>query len=464
MISLKGGIILNNGHNDKPDRKRELDDFWNLEPFIKKKMISPKPQENTKNESFSVSPDVSRNIVTGGAEIEVSDGESVDSDEKITTITKFIPPFKGAPQDVPATPILEYCPENSLIHRVQIYSGESAYEYYADFLRDAEKYNDRTGKPCGRVPFFSYVPQYDQMNPAQLDYYFWWRENIRTGRVIPADISYIMLYIYEILNLHEILQAEFAQSQLVLLWREYGAKYPRLCTNLAEWITDYSFVRRLGPPEVSADMLESPYVFREFYLVFSPENPADFAGSLLKFCCSYNWCSSKFATPENRPLFETHVPQAITEVLRHFYCKGGFMSGMKFTDTKKIRDAYSGALCSYKIKFRVAFEYSSFSKSHDLRFIVGDMVKYSENKIRAHLGIKSRLGSLFSLPSEIRTVIDAYFEKALPKKNVRATVKEEPQEYDSLYDIPRRKLSLSEAERIEKISWETTGAESCIRR
>ena len=85
--------------------------------------------------------------------------------------------------------------------------------------------------------------------------------------------------------------------------------------------------------------------------------------------------------------------------------------------------------------------------------MVGDIIKYSETKLRAYFGVKSRM-SVYSVPVELRRIIDEYFAVSLPSKIQKK--QEEKHEYDALYDAPIKKLSLSNAAKIENESWKTT--------
>jgi hypothetical protein len=103
-------------------------------------------------------------------------------------------------------------------------------------------------------------------------------------------------------------------------------------------------------------------------------------------------------------------------------------------------------------------DYASFSRSHELRYIVSDILKYTENRLRGFLGIKSRL-TVYSLSTEMRKCIDAYCDASFPRK---PTVAHQPKSaesvptYEKLYDLPVSPLSLENAAEIEKSSWETT--------
>jgi hypothetical protein len=91
-----------------------------------------------------------------------------------------------------------------------------------------------------------------------------------------------------------------------------------------------------------------------------------------------------------------------------------------------------------------------------LRFIITDILKYAENRIRAHIGVKSRL-SVNILPDGIKRLADEYFATELPIRVAHASIPEEIPEYEKLYEPTSSGLSLASAAMIEELSWETTG-------
>lgn len=121
-----------------------------------------------------------------------------------------------------------------------------------------------------------------------------------------------------------------------------------------------------------------------------------------------------------------------------------------------MRDAYTGALCSFRNKRKLEVEYCSFSRSHEIRFLVTDLIKYTENRVRAVLGIRSRL-TVYALPNSIRAMADVALESVLPAVGAgQFKRKEAPAAYEKLYDLPRQPLSIAAAEAIEQQSWQTT--------
>lgn len=430
-------------NNNAISRKKQLDDFWDID-FITPKRHTP-PQERS-NCSETVEIKIS-SVLEDIADEKLYKDHKLSGDNSV--IHKLI-------SDVVETenPELEYSLENSLIHRVRIFKWKSNYSYYEKFYRDALALNDRRGCECERVGFFSYVPQYDQLNAAQLAYYLFFREEARKGVFLDADQSYILLYIYEIINLGEILDTSFGQSQLVALWNAYRNKYPKLNKSLIEWICDYSLIHRLSPPiGIDISSVAELATLKEFFIFQKGVDNVSYAEILLAFCTSYDYRTSKFAVGDALEIYETYIPMALGECVKR-WSVGGILANVGFNDCLLPRDAYSGALCSHRIKRRIEVEYCSFSRTNELRYLVGDIVKYSENKIRTHLGIKSRL-SCYSIDTEMKRLLDEFFENKLPRVR-RVRVKEKRQEYDVLYDLPNKPLSISDASKIEEDSWETT--------
>ena len=442
---------MSGGNGFKPSKK-ELDDFWNIDMIVPKK-ASPK-------KTLGNSPELVE--ITVSSALESLGNEQTVSSEKLSftggsgVIQRFIEPQSQGNADV-QEPELEYSPENSLIHKVKIFKWKNPYNFYDTFLRDAKRFlHEESTCDVERVSYFSYVPQYDQLSSRQMEYYIYFRSEARQGRFIDADYSYILLYIYEIINLGDLMDTQFGLSQLCSIWNAYRCKYPRINKLLVEWICDYSFINRLSPPkDIPISEIADVCSVKEFFVSYNRNDYSSYAIILLAFSSSYDYRTSKFYVGDTLPIFDKYVVQALSECVR--YLSGdSVLANVGFNDSHLFRDAYSGALCSHRIKRKIELQYCSFSRTNELRYLVGDIVKYSENKIRAYLGVKSRL-SCYSLDREIRGILDVFFKENLIKPK-RIPQKEKPQAYDVLYDLPKRPLSISEAARIEEESWDTTNS------
>lgn len=245
--------------NKKDGRAAELDRFWDIDALLPTRRV-PARSRNTEAEEVTVAaktPDA-----TDTSNMPLYHAEPLPppaKDQENTVVHPHEAPLLGtsvrrsvfpAPPPAPA-PILEYEPDSALLHRVSVYLPRSTHTYYDAFCRTAQALAKRRGSPAQPIPFFSYVPQYDQMTRAQLDWYLCLRDCIRKGVCPATDYSYLLLLAFEIINLAEHGNTTEGQATLVRLWQNYRAAYPQLSGYLPEWICDYSLIHRLPPPALS---------------------------------------------------------------------------------------------------------------------------------------------------------------------------------------------------------------------
>ena len=366
-----------------------------------------------------------------------------------------VPPSEGEEE--------HYVPqENPLIESVTVKPWPTRYSFYESFRRDALRFADQEGKPCEEVSFFSYTPQYAQLDPRQLRFYCYWRSEVKAGRYPKVDYSYLLLLLYEIINLPDKIPPTEGVRLLANVWQAYRTAYPKLDRHLSEWICDYCLIHRLTPP---TDLYESflPAVLntaslKEFYVGYDGSSPSPYASALFSYCCSYAWRKSKFITSENRALFETHIRAAFLfawnkaeKEQKTIFAPLGKGAMVHSVTT---RDAFAGALCCYDQKRRIEVKYLACSRSVELRYTVTDTVKYAENKVRGLLGIRSRFHTP-NLPMPLRQAVDEYFVSF--KKETKKEAKPTPvPAYDALYEPLKSELSLDYAKAIEERAWETT--------
>lgn len=437
----------------KVDRKEarkntEMDDFWDIDALLPPRRAAHYPHDT---EAVEVSFDAPAEKQAEGKRVAIPPKR--EEPER-----HFIPPhtpkeLEGAPR-----PDAEYTPERSLIRTVRLFRQKSNYPYYEDFLRDAMRLYAVKGAECSHVPFFSYVPQYSQMNRAQLEWYLWWRARFREGEYLTTDYSYLLLHAYEMINLAGRIEPSVARDALLRLWLHYREVFRQLDGYIPEWICDLCLIHRLPPPEglsgTALNVALSKCALKEFYMMASGED--GILRILPVYCSNYDFHKSKFCTEENKPLFERLILGTLSELVHKTGQNGGLFDTDTMDTGRMVRLSYQGALCAQSVKRKIAVEYTSFSCSHELRYRITDVIKYTENRIRAYLGVRSRL-SVCALNASLRALIDAYLDTQLPQKAVAERgARAESAEYERLYDLPRTPLSLSRAKEIELDSWDTT--------
>ena len=89
------------------------------------------------------------------------------------------------------------------------------------------------------APFFAYFPVYREMNVNQLRSYFTFRKYIRKGKFLEVSLSYIFVYVYEILMQVGVGSPEEGLDILEEITDKYAKSEPKLKLYLLPWIRDY---------------------------------------------------------------------------------------------------------------------------------------------------------------------------------------------------------------------------------
>lgn len=342
----------------------------------------------------------------------------------------------------------EYDPGLTFIKRVKVYTWGAKRSFYERFREDALRYRDMKGTPCQAIPFFSYIPQYSQMNLYQSNYYLYFRDRARAGEYIPADLSYILLYIYEIINLSDESVPADDINILCGLWMAYRDTYPALDKYMAEWVCDYCLLYRLPVPDCTREILPKlceAATLREFFMSGTVAAGQKMQGEVFEAFADYDRRRSRVELPEELCL---HFPKALEAAVSVFDSEH-FISGEIAVLS---RDAFCGSLCAHNVKRKLVVEYYPALRRSGVRHMLGAAVKYTENKIRRAAGMKSRLHT-DGLPDLAKAKIDEYFEIAMPEIFRGKTHRAEPiPEYERYYDAADIPFSADAAERIERES------------
>ena len=369
---------------------------------------------------------------------------------------RVVPASSLRPAAKAAEPERDYA-HSPLIYRVTIFPWPQRYNFYQRFCYDAERFFAVRGVPAEPVPYFSYMPQYAQLDHAQLSFYFWFREQARGG-VYPDDVDfpYILLYIYEIINLPGKLAPEEGARQLAGVWLAYRARYRELDKYLTEWMCDYCLVHALPLPETLLPLVGTALrlaSFKEFYIASiptdgdaSPLPPA----ALIAAASDYSYRASRYYAG-NEALFDELVPAALAAALGSI---GVDPARDLMRQAKTERDAYCGSLCAQTVKRRIVLDYYSFARSYALRSDVTAAVKLAENGVRRMLRVKSRL-TVPGGSDAVRAAVTAFFAGRTGAARAARAADAEP-EYERFYDAPEETLDVSRSHGIEAASWANT--------
>jgi len=363
----------------------------------------------------------------------------------------------------PAETVKTYRPDGILIREVSVKTWESDTEFYGRFASDAVRSHSSPPEipwnhPMENVPYFSYVPQYAHMNLSQMNFYRHLRENIRHGNYPDCDLAYIQLYIFEIINLPDVIPPEEGAEILAGIWMNYRRRHPRLDSFLCEWLADYCLIGGCPLPK-SVDPILHEIVpkaqFKEFYLnTLGSDSPDDLGRTVLEVSSDYDYRSGRYYR-DHEDAYNELIPRAVGLVMRKAKEEGRGIFAMDRV-YKMTRDSYSGAIVSSGIKRRIDIEFLSFTRRADTRQTVTAIAKYAENRLRAVLGIKAKLG-VDKISPEDTAVIDGFFEPMLPKTAKKSSEdRYMPDDYMKNYESEDSGFDFAAAQAIEAQSWINT--------
>ena len=333
---------------------------------------------------------------------------------------------------------------------------------FADFLRDAKKFYKKTCLSAKYIYFFSYRPTYKEMSHEQLCWYLYWRASIRDGNYIKTGLTYIFLYLYEQINLCDVIGVEKVYKNIINIWKNYRQEFPRIDKYIAEWLIDFSLIHKI---KINLEEIENilPALLNlvslpEIYLQDDYFKNEHYTEPLIRNISAYDYKKSKFYTANN-DVFDLHIPKIVFAVLSSPEFSEIFndeiQNGVKI---KATRESYSGAICAYENKWKITVEYKNAYKNFFFKQCLTDIIRFAENILREYLNVKSKL-PIASFPDKLVHLLEEYQEIHLPsskQKTKAKKIKKAEENPDIEIQTTEFNANIEMASEIEKESWDTT--------
>ena len=390
----------------------QSDDFWDISELLPQKKTSPKPTR----EGRVAAPTTSLR------------DEVCDESEKNITVR-------------------EYSGDGAL-RRVKISPWPTKFTFYSRFAAQAKKLWRKKVTYAEYADFFSYMPQYEYMTYPQLSFYLYFRDKARHGEYISANCGYVLLYLYEIINVTDI-PPKSGANLIAHIWGAYRKEYPYLDKYAGEWLCDYCLIYDIPIPY---DII-SPFLDEAAPNLSLPElyYPNDAAYKMMAAYSRYDIKKSKYYA-ENAEFFETHIKAAF---------EAGMEEYMRSDEYKNIepahvcRDSFSGAVACRDVKFKLEIWYRAMPHWRGAKDVVAGIFKLCENNVRAVLGIKARLKT-DAVREDVSRAVNAYFDNLFPDRDKKKKKQEETEEYMKLYEPENSGVAdISHALDIERDAWQT---------
>ena len=170
------------------------------------------------------------------------------------------------------------------------------------FYKQAKYMEDFTDDFQGDAKFFMYFPHFQHMGYEQLRTYFTWRTKARLGRIAPISVSYVFLYIYELLNNIHVQDPSEGLEGLVAIWNTCLKFAPAIENYLPQWFKDYHIYYEL--PHSFSDFAEKHDLIGYYSTLFLLQPGIGNTLELWNSLSSYDVTKSKFYADGNERLFE----------------------------------------------------------------------------------------------------------------------------------------------------------------
>jgi hypothetical protein len=136
-------------------------------------------------------------------------------------------------------------------------------------------------------------------------------------------------------------------------------------------------------------------------------------GVMLAHLSDYDWRRGRYVGGENKEVYSKHLLGAMGVLINKLWSQGDIVNSQ--SDTVRIsRHAFRNSLCTNAVKCMIDIEYVRLADSEGISRSVTEAVKYTENKLRALVGAKSRL-AVKNLPDDYKNIIDSYFDVIFEK-------------------------------------------------
>ncbi len=290
------------------------------------------------------------------------------------------------------------------------------------FVQKAKELETAVAEAAEFVPFQTYWPTYEEMQPRQLKWYLYWRNEVRSGRYPDTDLSYLFIYLYELI--HGVGWSEPAEGYTLMerVWQGYRQRYPKLDLYVREWLYDLALVfdLEMPPAEPMAKLprnLSMELKELEWRRRFTAD-PLDVSWELLLTLIDYDVEKSRFYLEQGRKELRNYVPKVVSLVDGYLLKSKGsrILELHKPMEQKVSRFLFRSAVYDHDLYGRTKpVSILPYSGHPPLRAFLTQLVRLTENKLREQLGYKGKLRGIDVGP-EIEQLVDRFLSKEFDRR------------------------------------------------
>jgi len=245
-----------------------------------------------------------------------------------------------------------------------------------------------------KAPFSQYYPFYQMMGYRQLRTYFTWRTEVRKGSVSDTSLSYVFLYIYELLNNIGVENPQEGLEKLMFFWTAFRLINKAVDKYILKWLKDYHVYYEL--PQSFKEFVTANTLTEHYPEIVDTDDDFDLFCAVSK----YDMRKSSFFTDDRKELV-TGCFRFVTDRLRRIFSENGitfddtifnpsrkmsewtpfrgalFYNWLKQPDRRVILSANEVYVCS-----RNRWTFSTVVASEGGRQLIGYVMKQTEAALR----------------------------------------------------------------------------------
>jgi len=180
------------------------------------------------------------------------------------------------------------------------------------FYKQAKFMEDFTDEYEGDAKFNMYFPYYQNMGYDYLRTYFTWRTKTRQGNMQQTSLSYIFLYIYELLSGIGTKDPSDGLDKLMVVWDVFSKQNTTIQKYLPKWIKDYFIYYEL--PNSFSDFVEEHNLQKHYSLSLLFDESVENKLELWNSISGYDVTNSRFFKDGNGQLISDCFCVVLSEI------------------------------------------------------------------------------------------------------------------------------------------------------
>lgn len=332
---------------------------------------------------------------------------------------------------------------------------------HEDLFEDIKKYADKKGGETIFVPFMSYWPSYQSMSDPQRKWYFYWRSEIRKKNYLDTDLSYIFIYIYELLNGVGYQTPGEGYTLLLEIWEAYREAFPKLNNYLYDWTFDFAYLNGIEPSFVNYETSfhKPSYVTDTIIEQHRHDVPLKLSFELVDALCDYSTKGSKFYQSGYHEVMNEAIPRIIS--LADAFLRKKSQQGLLETfgpeqAVTKERYLYRSALCP-QANQSISVTVKEYSSATQLRNYVNQLVRFGENTLREIYGTKGRLRGI-EIDEETGNLIASFLKREYGLTEIEANKGAKPAKlelnFENIDDLRKQSDAVRSILQVEDVAGE----------